>query len=78
MGWHLRDLSPLSIDVAAPTGSSWVCNPDCGIYKFGADRAPGDGVLRIGKVTDENGYLGTLKLPRFTASPPAVSSGQQP
>lgn len=72
LGWHLRDLSPLSVDVGAPTGSSWVCNPDCGVYRFGADRTPGDGVLRMAAQADEKGYVGTLTLPRFTASPPAV------
>lgn len=74
LGWHLRDLSPLSVDVGAPTGSSWVCNPDCGVYRFGADRAPGDGVLRMAAQADEKGYVGTLTLPRFTASPPAVDA----
>jgi hypothetical protein len=72
LGWHLRDLSPQSVDVGAPTGSSWVCNPDCGVYRFGADRAPGDGALRMAAQADEKGYVGTLTLPHFTASPPAI------
>lgn len=72
LGWHLRDLSPQSVDVGAPTGSSWVCHPECGVYRFGAERAPGDGTLRMGAQADEKGYVGTLTLPRFTASPPAV------
>lgn len=74
LGWHLRDLSPLSVDVGAPTGSSWVCNPDCGVYRFGADRAPGTATLRMAVQPDANGFVGTLALPRFSASPPAVEA----
>lgn len=74
LGWHLRDLEPLSIDVGAPTGSSWVCNPECGVYAFGKERAPGDGVLRVNALVDEKGYSASLALPRLTASPPAVAA----
>lgn len=72
MGWHLRDLSPLSVDVSAPTGASWICTPECGVHAFGRDHAPGEVALHVAAQADERGYYGTLALPRFTASPPAA------
>lgn len=72
MGWHLRDLSPLSVDVTAPTGANWICTPECGEHAFGRERVPGKLALHVASQADERGYHGSLALPQFTASPPAA------
>ena len=78
MGWHLRDLAPLAINVEAPLGSSWICTPGCGIHSFGKGKSPAAVRLDVTTAPDNNGYMGSLTLPLFTASPPAIRASDSP
>jgi hypothetical protein len=71
MAWRLRELAPLSLNVRAPTGSAWVCAPECGVLRLGEDREPGEPSLRLFDVPSSAGYDGEVTLARFTASMPA-------
>lgn len=71
MAWRLRDLEPLSLNIRAPTGSAWVCAPDCGVLQLGAGRDPGTPALRLFDAPSDTGYDGEVTMARFTASLPA-------
>ena len=68
---HLADLHPVSIDVRAMQGDLWICQEICGRKALPSSgrtiSAPSIERYDAGQAWD---YL--VKLPRFTASPPAV------
>lgn len=72
-GKLLADLEPISVELATPSGNSWMCIPGCGIHnipKGKTDSLPaGIGPGRFG------GYDFTFRLPSTTASTPAVGGG---
>jgi hypothetical protein len=71
VAYQLRDLEPLTLNVTAPTGSVWVCNPDCGNYEFGVGKAPAQPKLDVFGALSDIGYAGEVTLPSLSASPPA-------
>jgi hypothetical protein len=73
MAWHLRDLGPLSINIAGRHGAMWNCAPDCGVHDFDFRSGGKPLGLRIQEMPDANGYHGSLRLAEFTASLPAIS-----
>lgn len=72
MAYRLRDLAPLTLDVRAPTGSAWVCAPECGVRRLGEGREPGTPALALFAAPSATGYDGEVTLARFTASMPAT------
>jgi hypothetical protein len=74
MAYLLRDERPLTLDARSPTGSVWVCNPDCGVYEFGKQAPPADAGVRLFDTPSDAGYHGEIVFPRFTASPPVLDA----
>jgi len=77
MAYRLRDEQPLTLDARAPTGSVWVCTPDCGVYEFGKQAPPADASVHLFDALSETGYRGEIVFPRFTASPPALDAADR-
>lgn len=74
MAWQLREFEPLTLDVRAPTGSAWVCAPECGELQMGEGRDPGEPALRLFDSPSATGYDGEVTLARFSASAPAAEA----
>ena len=70
-GILLSDLSPVSILITYPPGTTWACMPVCGVQsltpKISATRSSG---FKEGASTD--GYSHSFMLSSITASPPAA------
>jgi hypothetical protein len=77
MAYLLRDEEPLTLDARSPTGSVWVCNPDCGVYEFGKQAPPADAGVRLFDTPSDAGYHGEIVFPRFTASPPVLDAADR-
>lgn len=71
MAYQLRDLKPNALNVTAPIGRVWVCNPECGYYSFGVGRPMGKPAIELFDALSDAGYSGEVVLPSFSASPPA-------
>jgi hypothetical protein len=72
-GKLLLNLNPISVELASPSGTAWVCMPECRAHIFPkgkTDALPiGIGPGRFG------GYDFAYRLPTATASKPAGSGG---
>ena len=73
MAWNLRDLGPLSINIAGLHGAMWNCAPNCGVHDFDFRSSGRPLGLQIQDMPDASGYHGSLRLPEFTASLPVIS-----
>jgi len=74
MARHLADLHPVSIEFRALQGDAWVCQDTCGRHALPtASRTMTGPTLEQHDPGESWDYL--MTLPRFTASPPAVSTG---
>jgi hypothetical protein len=71
-GRLLADLHPFSIDIEALGGSAWTCQAGrCGAHAYHA--TPGMHAPAIDNAADAGAaWDATLRLPAFTASPPAI------
>ncbi|WLI90330.1 hypothetical protein Q4S45_04180 [Massilia sp. R2A-15] len=75
MGFELRDLKPVSINLTASGGTAWNCQPECGIHAhpFGASAAlVRDPALVLDAPSDA--YSGHIDIGATTASPPAAAT----
>lgn len=72
-GYLLRDLHPVSIYVANPSGSIWACMETCGIHKLSGHWHP-DSKPGFYPDSPMQGYSVSYMLPSITASPPAGES----
>lgn len=77
MAFLLRDEQPLTLDARAPTGSVWVCTPDCGVYEFGKEAKPADASVRVFDALSDTGYRGEIVFPRFSASRPVIEANPE-
>lgn len=72
-GQRLIDLHPLSINIDAAGGEAWNCQNDgCKPHPMFNRGPQKEATLEYSKPA-ESAWMATLTLPRFTASPPAVS-----
>lgn len=74
MGWHLRDLDPLSIAVFAVSGAYWACDQDnmCGEKAVRATTfQPGAEPLQMATAPKTSRWHGRLLLDEFTVAAPA-------
>lgn len=74
MAWQLREFRPLTLNVKAPTGSAWVCAPECGERRLGTGTTPGRPALQLFDTPSSQGYDGEVTLARFSASAPAAEA----
>lgn len=72
-GRHLADLQPLSIDIDARTGAYWACTDGACRQQY-VRPSKGPAPELDAHAASESAWDATLMLPRFTASPPAVSA----
>jgi hypothetical protein len=74
MARHLADLHPVSIEFRAMQGDAWTCQDTCGRHALPTGtRSMAGPTLERHDPGESWDYL--VALPRFTASPPAVSTG---
>jgi hypothetical protein len=76
MARHLADLHPVSIDFAAAQGDFWACQATCGPHPV----APRAGVVEptLERFDPGESWDWLMRLPRFTASPPAITAVAAP
>ena len=70
-GILLSDLSPVSILITYPTGTTWACMPICGVQSL-TPRSPTTGTPGFKDGASMGGYGYSFQLPSITASPPAI------
>ena len=71
-GRYLADLHPLSINISAANGEVWACMNGCGVNAMPNHGAISEPTLELTEPS-KSAWNATLTLPKFTASPPAVS-----
>jgi len=71
VGYRIRDLNPLAVNIDFHAGWAWACTPKCGVNKFGAASSSGDAPRVDRLVNDPEGHDAAVVLPKVTASPPA-------
>jgi hypothetical protein len=75
MARHIADLHPVSIEFRALRGDAWTCQDTCGRHPLPTGTRSMTGpTLERHDPGESWDYL--VALPRFTASPPAVSTGE--
>lgn len=75
MGAELRDMHPVSINLTAAGGTTWNCQPDCGVH--GDPPAPSAKLARQPALilnARAGEYSGYIDIGYTTASPPAAAT----
>lgn len=71
VGYRIRHLHPLTINIDFHTGWAWACTPKCGVNRFGNASSSQDPVRLELLLNDAQGHDAAVVLPKVTASPPA-------